>query len=60
MRKASKPYLIEIITGLAVENRTVKIISIEKLLQMKTAIQPPREKDKSDIAALKKIMERES
>jgi hypothetical protein len=39
-----------------IENKNVKIISIEKLLEMKLAINPPREKDKLDIAELKKIM----
>ncbi|UCH97606.1 MAG: hypothetical protein JSV88_12370 [Candidatus Aminicenantes bacterium] len=39
-----------------VENRLVKIISLEKLLEMKLAVNPPRDKDKLDIAALKKIM----
>lgn len=50
-----KEYAFEV----SVESRTVKIISIGKLLQMKMAISPPRDKDKSDIAALKMIMERE-
>jgi hypothetical protein len=39
-----------------VENRLVKIITLEKLLEMKLAVNPPRDKDKLDIAALKKIM----
>ena len=39
-----------------VENRLVKIISLEKLLEMKLAVNPPRDKDTFDIAALKKIM----
>lgn len=40
-----------------IEHRKFKIVSIEKLLEMKLAIQPPREKDKHDIDALKKIIE---
>jgi hypothetical protein len=39
------------------EDCLLKIISIEKLLEMKMAIQPPRDKDKFDIAELKKIIE---
>ena len=39
-----------------VEDRRVKIISIEKLIEMKLEINPPRDKDKLDIAALKKMM----
>ena len=41
-----------------VENRPVKIISREKLLEMKLAVNPPRDKDKLDIAALKAIIDR--
>jgi hypothetical protein len=40
-----------------VGNRLVKIISIKKLIEMKLEINPPRDKDKLDIAALKKLME---
>lgn len=39
-----------------VEDRRIKIISIEKLIEMKLEINPPRDKDKLDIAALKKMM----
>jgi len=38
-----------------VEGRIVRIISIEKLTEMKLAIKPLREKDKFDIQSLKKI-----
>lgn len=51
--------LIEYTVDAAVGDHIVKIISIEKLLEMKLAIQPPRDKDKMDIAALKKIIEQE-
>jgi hypothetical protein len=40
-----------------VGNKKIKIISAEKLLEMKMAVDPPRDKDKLDIAALKKIIE---
>ena len=36
----------------------VKIVSIEKLLEMKLAIKPPRDKDRHDISALKKILKK--
>ncbi len=39
-----------------VGNKNVKVISIGRLLEMKLSIDPPREKDKLDIAELKKIM----
>lgn len=39
-------------------NQKVKIISAAKLLQMKLAVDPPRDKDTLDIAALKKIVEK--
>lgn len=51
--------LIEYTVDAAVGDHIVKIISIEKLLEMKLAIQPPRDKDKMDIAALKKIIDQE-
>jgi predicted nucleotidyltransferase len=51
--------LLEHTIDAAVGDHIVKIISIEKLLEMKLAIQPPRDKDKMDIAALKKIIEQE-
>jgi hypothetical protein len=40
------------------EDHTVMVISIEKLLEMKMAIKPPRDKDKFDIAALNKMIEK--
>ena len=40
-------------------DRRVKIISIEKLIEMKLEIIPPRDKDKLDIAALKRMRENE-
>jgi predicted nucleotidyltransferase len=43
-----------------VNDRVVKIISIEKLLEMKLSIKPLRDKDKLDIAGLKKMMEKNS
>jgi hypothetical protein len=39
-------------------SQRIKIISAEKLLEMKLAVEPPRDKDKLDIAALKKIVEK--
>lgn len=39
-------------------SQKIKIISAEKLLEMKLAVEPPRDKDKLDIAALKKIVEK--
>ena len=47
-----KDYTVEV----SVNNRIIKIISIEKLLEMKLAIDPLRDKDKFDIGALKKIV----
>lgn len=41
-----------------VAGQKVKIISAAKLLEMKLAVQPPRDKDILDIAALKKIVKR--
>lgn len=43
-----------------VSSQKVKIISAAKLLEMKLAVQPPRDKDKLDIAALKKIVKKRS
>ncbi|MBN1268250.1 MAG: nucleotidyl transferase AbiEii/AbiGii toxin family protein [Kiritimatiellae bacterium] len=36
--------------------RTLKVLSAESLLELKRAIQPPREKDKMDIAVLEKLI----
>ncbi len=38
----------------------IHVISIEKLIQMKETVSPPREKDLSDIRELKKIMDNEN
>jgi len=38
-----------------VKNKVVNIISIEKLIEMKEEISPPRDKDLIDIAALKRL-----
>jgi hypothetical protein len=42
-----------------VGSQKVKVISTAKLLEMKLAVQPPRDKDILDIAALKKILKKE-
>ncbi|MCF8062722.1 MAG: hypothetical protein K9M82_09420 [Deltaproteobacteria bacterium] len=39
-----------------VDGRTVRVLSVEKLLEMKTRIPSPRDKDRHDIEALRKVM----
>lgn len=39
-----------------VDGRTVRVLSVEKLLEMKTRIPSPRDKDLHDIEALRKVM----
>jgi len=40
---------------IALENRTIKIMGVAKLLQIKRAITPPRDKDLIDIKELEKL-----
>ena len=38
------------------DGRPIKIASVEKMLEIKEAIDPPRDKDILDIAALKRLL----
>jgi hypothetical protein len=40
-----------------VDGRTVRVLTVEKLLEMKNRIPAPRDKDRHDIEALKKVIE---
>jgi len=46
--------------SITVDDRTLRVISAKKLLEIKKAIQPPREKDQLDIAELGNIIRRKN
>ena len=41
---------------LELDGRRIKIASVEKMLEVKEAIDPPRDKDLLDIAALRRLL----
>jgi hypothetical protein len=47
----------EAVQPVAVEGRTLKIISAKRLLSLKRAIKPPRDKDIFDIKQLERIVD---
>ena len=51
--------LIDTATPVTLSGMTVHVVSARQLIQMKRAIQPPRDKDIADIAALEKIQSHE-
>lgn len=43
--------------AIAIENQTIKVLSRAKLLELKQAVEPPREKDLFDIQMLRKLLQ---